>query len=273
MTNCCYSIEEELVEVRGDVCKISMLICNSEKQLQCVQNISKEKYAPCSSFKLPLATISFETGILKDENEPAWVSRADHDLALESWKGLHTPKSWIKNSVVWYSQELTPFLGVDRIQEYLREWNYGNQDISGDMDRGDPLQHFWLDSSLQISVKEQVLFIYKILNGQFKIKTELEDQIMIKPETFEMIEKLFFMQDINDWSIYGKTGSGRYNNSDNPEILMQHGWFVGWALKEREEGVDFYPFAIHIIEPYNTEKSAGVHAKEIMLKKLSSILG
>lgn len=72
--------------------------------------------------------------------------------------------------------------------------------------------------------------------------------------------------------MYGKTGSGKYIDLENPCVLLQHGWFVGWCIKDKEEGFDFYSFALHVIEPYDAEKSAGTHAKEIMLKKVHSIL-
>lgn len=125
-----------------------------------------------------------EMGILKSADEPTWVSRPEHDLPLESWRGLHTPQSWIKNGVVWYSQELCQILGVDTIQSYLNQWGYGNFDISEDAMENEVLKQFWLNSSLQVSVKEQVLLIHKFLDGQFDAKFK----------TLRVLEDLFYLE-------------------------------------------------------------------------------
>ena len=51
----------------------------------------------------------------------------------------------MKQSVVWYYQELARRVGPERMQKWVTAFRYGNEDISGGIDR------FWLESALRIS--------------------------------------------------------------------------------------------------------------------------
>ncbi|MBA4249079.1 MAG: class D beta-lactamase [Candidatus Puniceispirillum sp.] len=242
---------------------VSMLVCNKEMQVEYIEGDCYKRYSPCSTFKFPLAIMGFNSGILQTEEEPAWVSSPDHEIFLESWRCLQTPHSWIQNSVVWYSQELTQMLGFEKINEYIHQWNYGNKDVSGTPGMNDGLTHSWLNSSLQISTKEQILFIHKFINSE----------LLISSETWQKIENIMYVGDVEDWEIFGKTGgSGKYEDEKYPDILLQHGWFIGWCTKEMGGSLMFRSFAIHIIEQYNEDKKPGIHAKEIMMKKIHELV-
>ncbi|RYD34073.1 MAG: hypothetical protein EOP85_20175, partial [Verrucomicrobiaceae bacterium] len=74
------------------------------------------RQTPCSSFKLPLAVMGFDSGILKGEHEPAWdFPPAAAGLRPEE-KTKIDPTSWESISVLWYSQKLVAQLGAGPFQ-------------------------------------------------------------------------------------------------------------------------------------------------------------
>ena len=62
------------------------------------------RVSPCSTFKIPLSLMSFNTKILEDEDHPVFFFEEGFDDYLPFWKEPQTPKSWIKQSCVWYSR-------------------------------------------------------------------------------------------------------------------------------------------------------------------------
>jgi beta-lactamase class D len=108
----------------------------------------RTRRSPCSSFKIFLALIGYDAGILKHELCPEWSYKPEYEAVLESWKDSKNPTSWIKNSCVWYSQILTQKLGMEKFDQYIKKFDYGNQDLSGDLGQNNGLTHAWLCSSL-----------------------------------------------------------------------------------------------------------------------------
>lgn len=174
-----------------------------------------ERITPCSSFKIALSLIGFDSGILQDENSPTWLFQENYDDFLESWKHPQTPQSWIKNSCIWFSRVLTEHLGSENFQSYLVALDYGNQDASGG------LANAWVNSSLKISPKEQVTFIQKMLQEKHPVSSH----------AVHMTKQLLFLDEFhNGWKLFGKTGwSGSSDKQDGKNEL---GWFVGWIEKE-----------------------------------------
>ena len=78
-----------------------------------------ESFAPGSTFKIPLAVMGFNSEILTDSNHPVWSHKPEYGLWINSHKGDHTPKTWIRDFVLWYSKQLTPKLGMEKFQGYL----------------------------------------------------------------------------------------------------------------------------------------------------------
>lgn len=186
-----------------------------------------ERVTPCSTFKIFLSLIGFDSGILKTENDPVWPFQEGYDDFLDAWKNSQTPKSWLKTSCVWFSKELTTSLGDEALKSYLKALDYGNQDISGG------LTNAWLSSSLKISTREQASFIQKMLQKEHPISSY----------AVFMTKQLLFQEVLpQGWKLFGKTGwSGSMNKLDgNDEI----GWVVGWIEKEHI----LLPFAYQIRE-------------------------
>src|SRR5690606_1878343 len=78
--------------------------------------VCKERFVPCSTFKVPLAVMAFDSGVLKDENQPLKWDGVKGFLDIHNQD--HNAKTWIRDSVVWFSQRLTPRIGKSKIEKY-----------------------------------------------------------------------------------------------------------------------------------------------------------
>ena len=162
-----------------------------------------QRFAPCSTFKVPLALMAFDRGILKDENATYKWDGVTH--TIQSWNRDTSAADWIRNSVVWYSQRLTPQLGTVVLTNYLAIFDYGNRDISGG------LTNFWLGSSLKISADEQLRFWERFWRGELPVSRHAA----------EMTKKITYQETSpSGMRLSGKTGSHLYDKEDL-------GWFVG----------------------------------------------
>jgi beta-lactamase class D len=203
-----------------------------------------QRYSPGSTFKIPLSLIGFETLILKNERSPIWNFEEGYDDYLPSWKFSQNPLSWMKNSCVWYSRILIAKIGLEPTLNYLNHFHYGNCDMSAGLDRA------WLSSSLLISVREQAVFILKMLRKDFNISHK----------SIEFTKHLLFIKTLdNDWKLFGKTGLGSVVLENEVD---QIGWFVGWIEKNRY----YYPFAFNKIDS-KVELNYRIERVKLLLEK------
>lgn len=56
--------------------------------------------SPCSTFKIPLAVMGYDAGILKDEHAPAWDYLAEYNSTRPEDQRTIDPTSWESISVV-----------------------------------------------------------------------------------------------------------------------------------------------------------------------------
>ena len=219
-----------------------------------------KRYAPMSTFKIPLSLMGFDSGILVDEMHPVWPFKEGYVDWREVWKQDQTPKSWMKESCVWYSQVLTTKLGMKKFQAYVTKFDYGNKNLSGDKEQNNGLTNAWLSSSLKISAIEQIAFLQKMLAGK----------LPIKPHAIAMTKNILFVEELkNGWKFYGKTGMGSLLNADgtkNPDLY--HGWFIGWI----EKGDRRIIFSNHIEDDKKEEIGASQRAKADAKEKMTKII-
>ena len=214
------------------------------------------RYAPESSFKIALSLMGYDAGILQDEMHPEWPFKEGYDFFINVCKGSHNPKTWVRDSCAWYSQVLTRKLGMEQFKKYVIQFNYGNQDVSGDKDKNNGLSNAWLSSSLEISPEEQTTFLQKLV----------DNKLPVSAKSREMTEKLIYIQELpGGWKLYGKTGNGRLLNPDRTQKLeLQHGWFVGWIEKNGRVIL----FANHIVDDKKQDTFASFRARNEALIKL-----
>jgi len=180
-----------------------------------------ERTSPCSTFKVPLALMAFDAGILADAGSSlTWDGTV---TSREVWNRDHTAASWMENSVVWFSQRLTPMLGTDNVKSYLARFDYGNQDMTGGLTTA------WLSSSLKISPDEQLLFLERFWR----------DELPVSKHAVDVTKQLTLVDtSASGWTLHGKTGSGHVGSSGaKPDATLWQGWFVGHVARGDREYV------------------------------------
>jgi beta-lactamase class D len=205
-----------------------------------------ERLTPASTFKIALSLIGFDSGILRDANDPAWPYRDEYKAWNNDWKQTTTPQTWLRDSVVWYSQVLTRRLGDATFRQYVDTLGYGNRDVSGGLTTA------WLSSSLRISAVEQVAFVRRMVQRQLPVSRSAIDRTMaIMP-----------VASSGGWRINGKTGTGFQQRADGTsDSDRQVGWFVGWAQREGRTLV----FARVIEDERREDVRAGLRARDALV--------
>jgi beta-lactamase class D len=179
------------------------------------------RVSPCSTFKVPLALMAFDAGILTDESSSMkWDGTV---TPRESWNHDQTAATWMQYSVVWFSQRLTPMLGMDRVKSYLARFDYGNQDMTGGLTRA------WLSSSLKISADEQLAFWRRFWR----------EELPVTKHAFAMTKKITLVDTSPaGWTLHGKTGSGdAAGGGPNGSSALSIGWFAGHVSRGDREYV------------------------------------
>lgn len=210
----------------------------------------ENRYPPCSTFKVPLALMGYDSGILKNEKDPVWKFKKGYPDFLEVWKEDHDPKKWLKNSCIWFSQVLTKKMGEEKFSNYVNEFKYGNMDVSGDNGKNNGLTNCWLSSSLKISPNEQIEFLNKMLTYNLPISRVAHEKALITIEKAKLP---------NNWYVYGKTGSGH-----EEDVSKKIGWFIGWIQNEDRKII-----FVHLEKGENVN---GIDAKREAKKRLLKII-
>lgn len=180
----------------------------------------REQFPACSTFKVPLAVMAFDSGVLSDEKRVLkWDGKKD--LRPEVNKD-HDAQTWMRDSVVWFSQRLTPQIGPKRVQKYLNDFSYGNKNLK------DGLTQAWLTSpshregALNISAYEQVDFLKKLWSHQ----------LPVSERSMVLTQKIMFLEKSpQGFELHGKTGSNFFDK----ERRKHFGWFVGHVQRGEQE--------------------------------------
>lgn len=207
----------------GDILRATLVVDLAGGQVLHRSGPCATRFSPCSTFKIPLALMGFDSGVLKDAHHPAWDYKPGIHPANRDTDRLRTdPTSWEANSVVWYSQEITRRLGAAKFKAYVDRFGYGNRDISGNPGKQDGLTQSWLLSSLTISPDEQVAFLRRMLGHR-----------LVSARAHALAEAVIpVFEGSGGWQAHGKTGSGWLRDGAGAvDRTKPLGWFVGWADK------------------------------------------
>lgn len=167
-----------------------------------------ERLPACSTFKIPLALMAFDAGVLKDEGSRLAWDGARHPL--EAWNKDQSAASWMRESVVWFSQRLTPMLGAERIARYLEGFGYGSRDMSGGLTTA------WLTTAggtatLTISPDEQLAFWTRLWRRKLPVSARAR----------ALVERITYLEATpGGLRLHGKSGSG----------ILPDGRRVGWFV-------------------------------------------
>lgn len=177
----------------------------------CNKNRAFEGKIPASTFKIVNALNALENKIVADENEIIAWDGVERDLSV--WNQDTSLAIGMKNTTVWFYQEIARRTGEKKMQEFLSLLKYGNQDIGGGIDR------FWLDGNLRISAFQQVEFLNKLYKRKLPLSKGIQD----------IVVKIIELDSGSNWKFYGKTGTGISANPNNPVS-----WLVGFTIYENK---------------------------------------
>lgn len=213
-----------------------------------------------STFKIAISLMGYDSGFLTSEHEPALPFKKGYPDWIPAWKATTDPTSWMKNSVVWYSQQITKYLGEERFHRYVKQFGYGNEDVSGDPGKYNGLSRSWLSSSLKISPLEQLQFLGRLVNRQ----------LSVTPHAYDMTGRITALGTLsNGWAIHGKTGAGAPRNADGTFANNRaYGWFVGWAVKGKRTIL----FARLVQNERKEAVSPGIRTRDAMMKEMPALL-
>lgn len=198
------------------------------------EEVAEEQRSPLSTFKILSTIILLEENVITDlEQVISWDGTIYQN---DSWNSDQTLSSAFQNSVVWVYKSLLSRIDNDTLKKYLDRTNYGNKDMSDG-------EEFWLDSSLKISLKEQIDFIEAVYYNKFNFAQS----------TIDIVKELMLLKRADRFTIYGKTGS----SSDGTNL------FVGFI----ESHEDVFYFAVYVKE----EKAGYNVAKETTFRIVESL--
>lgn len=170
-------------------------------------------FLPASTFKIFNSMAAIDAGVVADENT---VVKWDGVVRKnQNWNKDHTMREGFKNSTVWLYQYYARTIGEKRMQEFITQEHYGNENIGGGIDR------FWLDGNLRISAYEQINFLRKLEAGTLHFTQRAQN-----------ICKDIMTNEANDkYTLKAKTG---WSDANNDNI----GWWVGYI--ETQGNVFFF---------------------------------
>ncbi|MEZ0392743.1 MAG: penicillin-binding transpeptidase domain-containing protein [Pseudobdellovibrionaceae bacterium] len=215
------------------------------------QTRCKERFSPCSTFKIPAALMAFEKGIFKDENHLIPWDHVKRDR--EELNKDQTPFTFMSNSAKWVTEWILPQIGKTQIQSFLKSFQYGNQDFSGG------LQNAWVSSSLKISAHEQVAFLSNFWNQKLGLSNR----------TTDLTKKIIFIKKFGEKAeLYGKTGTGCL---DGNQCFSQPGPMLGWFVGILKTDSKQYVFAGNAADLKPQKSPAGPRMRETVIEILKGM--
>lgn len=210
------------------------------------QERCQTRLTPNSTFKVPLAVMAIDQGLIK--NEKTLFKWDGKPRFLESWNKDQTAKDWMVNSAVWVSQDLTKKMGMLQVEKYLKAFDYGNKDFSGS------LTEAWLSSTgkdtLKISAYEQLEFMRRLFKNELPVSAKAMD-----------LSKKLLVSEVSTLEslLSGKTGSGFMGETG------RIGWYIGHIRTRRSEYLVITNFEEN---PASSKEFGGPVAREAAKKIL-----
>ncbi len=199
---------------------ITLYDTRSQKKHHYNADHCRQGYLPASTFKVMNALIALDTGVAESADfKIAWDGvRREY----EAWNRDHTLHTAMRDSTVWYYQEIARRIGEERMLEHLRRAKYGNDALRAGIDQ------FWLRGDFRISPEEQLDFLRKLRRGTLPFSERSQ----------AIVREMMIVEQDGDRTWHAKTG---LTKQDGGWI----GWWVGWV--ETKSGAVL--FALNIAAP------------------------
>ena len=231
------------------------LIVDADSGASVVSEGSCDRRAtPASTFKIAISLMGFDSGVLRDEHTPSLPYQQRYAAWNPSWRQGTDPARWLRESVVWYSDEVRSRLGAPSVRGYVEAFGYGNRGLPGVAGADESLALSELSPTLKISPVEQTVFLRKLVKGSLPVSAHAH----------AMTARLLKVRLLpNGWEVYGKTGTAITRRPDGGEDAV--GWFVGWAKKDGRTLV----FARLLEQPVRSDGHAGPLTRDAFLDQLA----
>ncbi|WP_306260095.1 penicillin-binding transpeptidase domain-containing protein [Pararhizobium sp. IMCC21322] len=92
------------------VCTLAVDVETNETLIgdgSCNQRISS-----ASTFKIAISLMAFDSGIFTASDQPEWPFQEGYADWNPKWSQSTTPETWMRDSVVWFSQRATEKMGA-----------------------------------------------------------------------------------------------------------------------------------------------------------------
>jgi beta-lactamase class D len=175
-------------------------------------------YLPASTFKIPNTLIGLETGVIPDERFALKWDGVERQVA--AWNRDHDLASAMRESVVWFYQEVARRIGAERMKSWIDRLGYGNRDLAGGIDQ------FWLSGGLRVTPREQVEFMRRLRAGELPVSRE----------NAALVLRLLPSHEAEGATLRGKTGLGRQGDTS-----------VGWLVGIVERGDQAWAYATLVL--------------------------
>ncbi|MEO0469489.1 MAG: penicillin-binding transpeptidase domain-containing protein [Bacteroidota bacterium] len=186
-------------------------------------------FIPASTFKIPNSVIALAEGVVKDTAQVfPWDGK---ERAFASWNQDQTLVTAFRRSAAWVYSVFASQIETGTYQQYLNDFNYGNQDLSG------PPTTFWLEGPFRISANQQVDFLHRFYHHD----------LGVDKEQIELVKYLMLLEEKEGVKWYGKTGAGK---QENGQWIL---WLVGFV----EKGDDVFFYALN----FDTDDFTQYHRK------------
>jgi len=233
--------------IDGEKLKGSILLFDFQKEKYYSNDLewAKVERLPASTFKIPNTIIALETATLQsDTSRFIWDGKPRE---MKDWEKNLTLMEAFKVSCVPCYQEVARNIGYDKMKQYLRRFSYGNMIFTKET-----VDRFWLEGKSVISQYQQIDFIERFYH----------DGLGISERTTNITKKIMLMEQTENYSFYGKTGT-----SENKGII--NGWFVGFL----EVGTKVYFFALNVEPKGNATMESFRNQRIELTKKALKVAG
>lgn len=202
----------------------SILIYDLSNNLVLQHNPQRNKTAfpTASTFKILNSLISLETKVINDEI--AVLTWDGIQRELPGWNRDLNMREAFKISAVWFYQVLARRVGYERMQQWVTQIKYGNQNIG----RKEDIDRFWLNGLLKITPQQQIQFLRRLYHND----------LPFSERSLSIVKDIMINEKTPNYTIRGKTGWYGFGSKVTPSI----GWYIGYL----EKGNKTYFFATNI---------------------------
>lgn len=192
-------------------------------------------YFPASTFKIFNALVALETGVIRDDvTVLTWdgISRGLLPMTpIAAWNQDTNLRQAFKNSTIWFYQVLARKAGVERMQQFINQVGYGNQQIG----TAETIDHFWLDGPLKITAEQQIEFLQRLYQGD----------LPFSERSINLVKNFMVLEQTPSYTLRGKSG---WTTSLDPHM----GLLVGYL--EQNDNVYFFATNIDMPNPDDAPK-------------------